>query len=860
MKEKQTHNFRRSLCFVSLTFLLLFLGKQVYSCNPCGGAGRTWCDCPAGKKYKCASCSGSCYQWGSFVITWRSNCCPRRDSQECDTSCCPPNARTYTKSNGSCSCSPSCGDIVVKPAGGTDPTDCSSGSIDVYLSGVVNATSVWFPSWTGVGGQDDLVWYKATNQGGGVWKATIDLRSHAGIGAFNIHAYVRNSSTPNKFCDGVTITKAPLPDCPQYLYINHQCGATNSKATFSWGDYYWGSMVKPNLWVLRVDYDDNVDPEWMTDHDYWKYVPNSVVHPNAIGACGWTFMGVWECVATLDSTTLSKGGYPFTPGYYNWWSIQAVDDCGNYSNQCSVSKGPFDCVNQAPTCTAIVGPATLLYGSSGTYTSRISDPTDPVNYNWYSKFVFWYWSFWAQNGFSPKTGTGSLPYTDISTVYTPLNEFCYDGDSTQIRLSITDTALSTSCFKNISLRSPNIVGTIYDATNNGCGGTLTPLPYLASGAALSFKVTGYADRNNIGVNTTTGTYTFPTSYGVTSTLYSIYLEENDIDHTKTPLDTTLKTKCVETACTVGGLPVGCTSIGGLNVGSGLTAVGSYAIPGDVTINIGYKLTSTLHGWFTVLDGDIYDGSGFVMIVPQEPKSYDSYLTNSFALSSGLLNIKDSASPQRVRISGKGYGYPTASINLAVLPSDLPANAGLKKITSLSNLDPSVVYYMEKSALSSALSNDLDYSSKIASNGVVVIKTDGSINFTRKFYSTNRNRKILFVTDDTVTFKDITAGINIPNGSGSDLSRIDVGIFTLDNINFPSTGSENGDLTLVINGILISGDTINFNRDRKLQNSYPGVAVHFDPAYVYYLQKQMLANPVYAEKIMSLVDISWDIEN
>ena len=137
----------------------------------------------------------------------------------------------------------------------------------------------------------------------------------------------------------------------------------------------------------------------------------------------------------------------------------------------------------------------------------------------------------------------------------------------------------------------------------------------------------------------------------------------------------------------------------------------------------------------------------------------------------------------------------------------------------------------------------------------------TLNFTNKFYSIDPDQKILFVTTGTVTFDDaLGVTTDPPSGNGTDDDRIDVGIFTFDNINFPGSGEVSGDLTLVINGLLISGDTINFNRNRELKNNHPGVAIHYDPAYVYYLQKQMRADPSYAEKIMSIVDISWDIKD
>jgi N-acetylmuramoyl-L-alanine amidase len=57
-------------------------------------------------------------------------------------------------------------------------TSATSGSLDFYAYGVQNASSVSFPTWSHVNGQDDIIWYPGVNQGGGTWKASIDLSKH----------------------------------------------------------------------------------------------------------------------------------------------------------------------------------------------------------------------------------------------------------------------------------------------------------------------------------------------------------------------------------------------------------------------------------------------------------------------------------------------------------------------------------------------------------------------------------------------------------------------------------------------------------------------------------------------------------
>jgi hypothetical protein len=57
-------------------------------------------------------------------------------------------------------------------------TSATSGSLDFYAYGVQNASSVSFPTWSRINGQDDIIWYPGVNQGGGTWKASIDLSKH----------------------------------------------------------------------------------------------------------------------------------------------------------------------------------------------------------------------------------------------------------------------------------------------------------------------------------------------------------------------------------------------------------------------------------------------------------------------------------------------------------------------------------------------------------------------------------------------------------------------------------------------------------------------------------------------------------
>lgn len=112
---------------------------------------------------------------------------------------------------GNCNAGLSCVSNVCKPpipscTGGypqVDFTNSTSGTFSVYATGVQNATSVTFPTWSSINGQDDLVtpWYQGTNSGGGLWTRAFNLSNHsAGAGTINSHIYMNNCGYTNVWC------------------------------------------------------------------------------------------------------------------------------------------------------------------------------------------------------------------------------------------------------------------------------------------------------------------------------------------------------------------------------------------------------------------------------------------------------------------------------------------------------------------------------------------------------------------------------------------------------------------------------------------------------------------------------------
>lgn len=98
---------------------------------------------------------------------------------------------------------PTCGGVLA--TGFTTTAD--TGTKDVVVFGVANATSVIFPTWSDVGGQDDIVWYPGVHVDGGDWKATIDLSQHTGLGKIFVDVYMSNPTSTNVHCGSAFLTR-----------------------------------------------------------------------------------------------------------------------------------------------------------------------------------------------------------------------------------------------------------------------------------------------------------------------------------------------------------------------------------------------------------------------------------------------------------------------------------------------------------------------------------------------------------------------------------------------------------------------------------------------------------------------------
>src|SRR3989344_1313670 len=109
-----------------------------------------------------------------------------------------PNAQATTPVTAN---APSC--TSATPDGVTIPF--SQSTHDVYINGAANVSITNFGVWSDVNGQDDLTWYVATDQGGGIWKATINLSNHD-YGTIYAHGYLTPGLPSQQYCDNADFT------------------------------------------------------------------------------------------------------------------------------------------------------------------------------------------------------------------------------------------------------------------------------------------------------------------------------------------------------------------------------------------------------------------------------------------------------------------------------------------------------------------------------------------------------------------------------------------------------------------------------------------------------------------------------
>ena len=248
-------------------------------------------------------------------------------------------------------------------------TTQSSGIFNVRAYGVSpNVTQVYFPTWGAPGGQDDLVWYPGVNEGGGTWRADIDMGNHKNgapeYGQFFTHAYLYTPSSSDVWCGATSYQRDPVgttpPTCTstsvQTTSTNQTSGGLNVYAYGvspyvtsvyfpTWGapggqdDVVWypGTNLGAGTWIATIDLGNhksnaNGGPEFglFTTHVYM----NSPSFPN-------TFCGGQTFTRTISNSTYNVNITP-TPSGGSVTSTDGNISCGStcsarYTNNTSLT-------------------------------------------------------------------------------------------------------------------------------------------------------------------------------------------------------------------------------------------------------------------------------------------------------------------------------------------------------------------------------------------------------------------------------------------------------------------------------------------------------------------------------------------
>ncbi len=165
--------------------------------------------------------------------------------------------------------------------------------VSIYNPG--NVGNVQMPAWSDAGGQDDLVWYPATNQGNGWWTATIDTVNLRHAGTVHVHIYadgtVRNS---------LDITVA------SWELITPEQRAMNERVS---------GLSSPTSYLLAVD------------------TTNCFVGVYRGSQGNWQNNAYWACAPGAAATPTVKGvfhvgsrGYAFGHGYTCYYWVQFYKD------------------------------------------------------------------------------------------------------------------------------------------------------------------------------------------------------------------------------------------------------------------------------------------------------------------------------------------------------------------------------------------------------------------------------------------------------------------------------------------------------------------------------------------------------
>lgn len=205
--------------------------------------------------------------------------------------------------------------------------------LEISLTSVEEYSSVTFPVWSEVNGQDDVLWYEAEQKSGGTWTTAVRLKDHGDLGTYYIHTYVIQNGveSPESIAQASVdvqqiydpVLQAAVSSDKRTLGIVLSDGEAYSGVTFAvWGEangqddlrWYEAQAAGDGVWDSSVNLADHGDlgdytilakgriSSWETDITSTSVVVDSINAPVAKAV-------VPEDCSTIEIVLTGAGDY-----------------------------------------------------------------------------------------------------------------------------------------------------------------------------------------------------------------------------------------------------------------------------------------------------------------------------------------------------------------------------------------------------------------------------------------------------------------------------------------------------------------------------------------------------------------------
>ncbi len=220
--------------------------------------------------------------------------------------------------------------------------------LEISLAAVEEYSSVSFPVWSEINGQDDVLWYEAERNSSGTWTSAVRLKDHGDLGTYYIHTYVVQDGVESPESIAQTsvnvqqiydpMLQAAVSSDKRTLGIILSDGGAYSGVTFAvWGEangqddlrWYEAQAAGNGVWESSVNLADHGDlgdytilakgriSSWETDITSASVVVDSINAPVA------------KAVVSEDFSTIEivlKGAGDYTDVQFAVWGEEDDQD------------------------------------------------------------------------------------------------------------------------------------------------------------------------------------------------------------------------------------------------------------------------------------------------------------------------------------------------------------------------------------------------------------------------------------------------------------------------------------------------------------------------------------------------------